>query len=204
MSSPKVTDLIKEVLLLSQNCPSIRKATTDEKLYNMFSNSLVDPSIDEDTITITVNTNLDNVYGVDCGSTYLLSGIHGIQRVLEYIDTAQKHPNWTSNVDMIVLCKLEGMKDKLKAAGATRPAVIQALGPGNTGHKPSKKVANKNAANVAAVLDHHAMGKKHPVLDVDNNAGQTIKKNKTAGKDKTNSSKAVIARRSVKDTGENL
>ncbi|EGF97209.1 uncharacterized protein MELLADRAFT_87253 [Melampsora larici-populina 98AG31] len=194
MSSPKVTALMKEVLLLSQNCPSIRKATTDDRLYNMFSNPPVDPSIDEDTITITINTNLDNVYGVDCGSTYLLSGIHGIQRVLDYIDTARKHPNWTSNVDSLVLLKLEGMKDKLKAAGAALPAANRALGPGNTGHKPSKKVANKNASNVATVLDYHAAGKKHPFLDDDKDAGPTVKKNKIAEKDTTNSSSPGISR----------
>lgn len=66
------------------------------------------------------------------------------------------------------------------------------------------KVANKNASNVATVLDYHSTGKKHPVFDDDKDASRTVKKNKISEEDKTNSSKPLIAHRSVKDTGEKL
>ncbi|KAH9814787.1 hypothetical protein DFH28DRAFT_1095488 [Melampsora americana] len=196
MNSPTVTALIKEVFLLSQNCPSIRKATTNDRLYPMFSNPPVDPSIEAEDIQIDINKKLDGVYGVDEGSTYLLSGIHGIQRVLDYIDTVWKHPNWTSNSEGLVHLKLEGLKDKLKAAGATLPlSTTFALGPGNKGHKPSKKVATRNSTDVATVLDYHTTGKKHSALDNNIEVGPMLKKNKVAEKDNTTPSIAVILHR---------
>lgn len=112
--STSFTALIKGVLLLSQNCPSINTATTDDRLYNLFSDPPVDPRMDEDDVEIDINTKLDSVYGVDDGSTYLLNGKHGIQRVLDYISTARNHPNWTENAEGIVSLKLEGLKDKLQ------------------------------------------------------------------------------------------
>lgn len=115
MTSTEVSTLVTEVLHLSQNCRSIKAATRNDKLFELFSQAPLASPNNKDKLIEEVDSTLNAAFGVDVGSKYLLNGPYGIELVLNYIQSVWKLPpsHWNTNCEGIVRVKLEGIRDKL-------------------------------------------------------------------------------------------
>lgn len=115
MTSTEVSTLVTEVLHLSQNCRSIKAATRNDKLFELFSQAPLASPNNKDKLIEEVDSTLNAAFGVDVGSKYLLTGPYGIELVLNYIQSVRKLPpsHWNRNCEGIVRVKLEGIRDKL-------------------------------------------------------------------------------------------
>lgn len=109
---PTFEEISVDLIHLSQNCPFVPAATSQDAIYNAFEGSpQVPPDLADEGMWSVVNNKMDSYFGDDVIETHLRTGPHGLKRVLQWLSDARKHPTWQH--DDILLIKLLKIRSKL-------------------------------------------------------------------------------------------
>lgn len=97
---PLLNDVMKEALRLVEDSPVISTATRADDIYRTFEHPpYLDPEDEEEGIWMSVNKQLDSLFGSDTGHSNIRKGPDGLALAIDWVNKAREHPSWDSQED---------------------------------------------------------------------------------------------------------